>query len=227
MLLFEKNRGVDRISYLLLKHRVMRSIQFILSIALVVFLATSCSKKDDKTVTNSNSRTFGSFSVLTDNTTIQLNGEISSSSLNDFNRLVLAYPNVKIIHIKQCDGSSDDQTNLQLSKVVHQRKMSIHLMDNGLIASGGVDFFFTGTTRTKGSNTKIGVHSWAAGNGVTATNFPKGHANHLPYINYYVSVGFTQKQAEDFYYFTIHAASANSMHWMTDEEIKKYHLLKP
>jgi hypothetical protein len=72
--------------------------------------------------------------------------------------------------------------------------------------------------------------SWAGeesgGKKISATDFPKGHKNHLPYIRYYTNVGFTQEQAETFYYFTINAASAESMHWMTKEEIKKYHILK-
>lgn len=97
-------------------------------------------------------------------------------------------------------------------------------MENGLIASGGVDFFLAGIQRTKGTNTKIGVHSWSDGN-KDATAFPVGHANHLPYINYYVSVGFTQQEAEDFYYFTINAAPAEGIHWVTDAEISKYKIL--
>ncbi len=102
--------------------------------------------------------------------------------------------------------------------------MSIHLMNNGEIASGGVDFFTAGVQRTKGTNTRIGVHAWA-GENETATNFPVGHANHLPYIAFYVAVGFSQQQAEDFYYFTINAAAADAIHWMTDTEIAQYGLL--
>ncbi len=97
-------------------------------------------------------------------------------------------------------------------------------MDNAEIASGGVDFFLAGVKRTRGKNTKIGVHSWG-GDGESATDYPRGHANHLPYIKYYVLIGFTQKQAEDFYYFTIYAAPANGIHWMTEAEIKKYNMI--
>ena len=63
------------------------------------------------------------------------------------------------------------------------------MLDNGLIASGGVDFFLAEIKRTRDSNTQIGVHAWSAGNNVSATDFPVGHANHLPYINYYKSIG--------------------------------------
>lgn len=185
---------------------------------------TSCTKDDDDNL-DPNSRIQGIFKVLEGDVTVEMNGVIGGSSLNDFNRLFTAYPNINKVNINQCDGSSDDETNLQLSARVHQLGINIHLMDNGLIASGGVDFFLAGVERTRGSNTQIGVHSWSDGGSTQATDFPVGHANHLPYINYYVSVGFTQQQAEDFYYFTINAAPASGIHWMTEGEISTYNIL--
>ncbi len=152
-----------------------------------------------------------------------MKGDINSKSLKNFKDLLEVYPNINKINIKECGGSLDDETNLKLSLIVHKKGINTHLMDNGEITSGGVDFFLAGIKRTKGKNTKIGVHSWSGENG--ETNYPVGHANHLPYINYYISIGFTQQQAEDFYYFTIHSAPAASIHWMTDAEIAKYHVL--
>jgi hypothetical protein len=206
----------------------MDMIKLILKPVVFLFLGSllflnSCNNDDDKSTTSS--REQGIFKVLDDDTTIEMNGVIGSQSLNHFNSLYAAFPNVNKVNIKQCDGSEDDETNLQLSVRVHQLGIDTHLLDNGLIASGGVDFFLAGVQRTKGINTQIGVHSWSDGNGTEATDFPVGHTNHLPYINYYVSVGFTQQQAEDFYYFTINAASASSIHWMTDQEIVQYNIL--
>lgn len=186
---------------------------------------TSCNKDDDTTATPSTTRQFGIFRVLEDNTTISMDGDITSSALNDFNLLEAAFPNVNKINIVNCGGSTDDEINLQLSAKVHQKNIDIHLLDNGIIASGGVDFFVAGIQRTKGTNTMIGVHSWGGDGGTQATDFPVGHANHLPYINYYVSVGFTQQQAENFYYFTINAAPASGIHYMTDSEIVQYNIL--
>lgn len=199
----------------------MKNLNFIFTILLASTLLFSCNKDDDA---SNSGRTFGIFKVLNGDLTVEMDGTISSSSLADFNSLEAAFPNVNKINIKDCDGSSDDQINLQLSTKVHQEGINIHLMDNAEIASGGVDFFLAGVQRTRGTNTKIGVHSWA-GDNVTATDFPVGHANHLPYINYYVSVGFTQQQAEDFYYFTINAATADDIHWMTEAEITQYNML--
>lgn len=194
-------------------------------VLLLVFVCVliSCSKDE------SNGPKFGIFKVLEDNTTVEMNGVINSKSLKNFNALYALYPKINKININVCEGSADDATNLLLSAKVHELKINTHLMDNGLMASGGVDFFLAGIERTSGMNTKIGVHSWAGmddkGKNISATDFPVGHAYHLPYINYYVSVGFTQKEAEDFYYFTINAASAESIHWMSDAEIMKYKLL--
>ena len=186
-------------------------------------LLISCT--DDESVSETQ---FGIFEVI-DDTTIQLDGVINSASLHNFMALIDSYPRINTIRIVNCDGSEDDEINLQLAELVHQRETDIHILENGLIASGGTDFFLAGRSRTKGPNTRIGVHSWGGldddGNVVSATDFPEGHEYHLPYIEYYVSVGFTQEQAEDFYYFTIHAASADDIHWMNDQEIARYGLL--
>jgi hypothetical protein len=193
---------------------------------LVLFISTqSCNNDDDFKILDPNSRVQGIFKVLDDDTTVEMNGVIGSASLKNFNALVAAFPNINKVNINQCDGSEDDETNLLLSKRVYDLNMNTHLLNNGLIASGGVDFFLAGVERTIGTNTQIGVHSWSDGGSVQATDFPVGHANHLPYINYYVSVGFTQQQAENFYYFTINAASADSIHWMTEVEISQYNLV--
>ena len=155
-----------------------------------------------------------------------MNGVINGSSLVNFNKLISKYPNIKTINIKQCDGSSDDEVNLQLSKKVHDLGIATHLLDNAEIASGGVDFFLAGVKRTAGKNTEIGVHSWDDGTN-KATDYPEGHAYHLHYINYYKSVGFSNAEAKAFYYFTIKAAAPNDIHWMTKDEIVKYRILKP
>ncbi len=191
-----------------------------LILAFAIITTISCGENDNSTPET----TFGIFTVLDDNT-VEMNGDINSSTLRNFENLVNEYPSISQIEIREVPGSLDDEINLQFSKKVHDSNIAIHLLDNGIIASGGVDFFLAGVRRTKGINTMIGVHSWA-GENETATDFPEGHANHLPYINYYISIGFTQQEAEDFYYFTINAAPASSIHYMTESEIEQYGLLK-
>ncbi len=207
----------------------MKGLRIYITVIVAFALLGSCKKDDDKNPVTT-TKTFGIFKVQDDKKTVEMNGEISSSSFDNFKKLIAKYPDIILINIKECGGSMDDQTNLKLSHYVHGRGINTHLMDNGMIASGGVDFFIAGVKRTKGKSVRIGVHSWGgkdnSGKIVTATDFPVGHKHHLPYIKYYKSVGFTQKEAEDFYYFTINAAAFNSIHWMTEEEIIKYKLVR-
>ncbi len=166
------------------------------------------------------------FSISEDQKTIILDGAINSSAFEKFTELSSQYPKVKSIDIVNCDGSINDEVNLKLAKHIHENGFNIHLLNNGLVASGGTDLFLAGKKRSKGNNTKVGVHSWS-GLLKTATDFPKGHKNHLPYIEYYQAIGMSSKEAEDFYFFTINSAPADSIHWMTEEEIKNYNILTP
>lgn len=165
------------------------------------------------------------FSISENKQIIILDGVINSSALKQFKALTTEYSKVKRIEIVDCFGSINDDINLELSKYIYDNKFDIHLLDSGSVASGGTDLFLAGRNRTKGNHTSVGVHSWA-GLSKTALDFPVGHKNHLPYINYYHSIGFTQEDAENFYYFTINAAEASSIHWMTDEELIKYKVIK-
>lgn len=196
----------------------------IFSITLFSFFLTSCASLSNKEIRELEKAEI--FSISNDKNTIVLNGIINSSALDKFKSLAEENQKIKRIEIMNCDGSINDEVNLKLAKYIFDNTYDIHLLDNGLIASGGTDLFLAGHKRSKGFNTRIGVHSWA-GDKETATDFPIGHVNHLPYIKYYVSIGHTQQQAEDFYYFTINAAPANSIHWMTEEEITQYNLITP
>jgi len=187
----------------------------IFKILVLSFLFSGCAEDSD---------TPNPFTILSDGTTIEMEGEIGSSSLDDFNAIIDQYPDVNLVHIVDCDGSVDDEICFLLMKRVHDLGINTHILDNGWVASGGSDLFFSGIHRTKGANTKIGVHAWSEGSN-EAVDYPVGHANHLPYIAAYVSIGFTQEKAEALYYFIINAASADDIHWMTDAEIEAYSIL--
>jgi len=184
-----------------------------------LFQSSECNKN-----ALSKSRRFGIFKVMGDDKTVEMDGDINRKTLKSFKRMISKFPNIKKISMKDVPGSSDDRINLKVSRLVHKKNISTHVMDDGLIASGGTDFFLAGKIRTKGKNVKIGVHSWSDGDR-EATEFPKGSSAHKPYIDYYISVGFSKVAAKAFYYFTINSAPADEIHWMTEKEIKKYKIL--
>jgi len=189
---------------------------FLIFLALSFITLSSCDKEISST-------DFGIFSAQNDSTVV-MNGVIDSNTPQYWENYIATFPHTNQMIMQDCPGSDDDESNLQAARKVRQQNLSIHLPANAEIASGAVDFFLAGTSRTRETGSKIGVHSWSDGEN-DATAFPVGHENHLPYIEYYQEMGFSQTEAKRFYYFTIQAAPAADIHWMTDTEIDEYGLL--
>ena len=168
---------------------------------------------------------FGIFSSENQETVI-INGLIDSDIADYWDNYIAAFPNTNRMVMKDCPGSTDDVANWEAGRKIREQGLTIHLPAEAIIASGAVDLFLSGTTRTREAGSQIGVHAWADGNDNEATDYPVGHEEHQGAIDYYIDVGFSQEDAEAFYYFTINAAPAADIHWMTDEEIEAYKLLQ-
>lgn len=194
------------------KHKFLAS----LTVIAVLFLL-ACGGDDSP-----ESLSIAPFQII-DDTTIRLHGEIDSNTLNAFEEVMRQNPNTELLIFGIAPGSSDDEVNLQVGRRLFQEGLNTHVENNGEIASGAVDLFLAGAERTLGSNTLVGVHSWSDGSN-DATDFPMNSAEHQPYIQYYQAVGFSSQWASDFYFFTINAASADDIHWMTEAEITTYQI---
>jgi len=192
------------------------SLLFLFLISLVSLV--SCN--DDNVSTDD----FGIFSSQ-DATVAIMNGTIGSDTPEHWDNFIAEFPSTNRIVMKDCPGSEDDAANLEAARKIRNHGVEIHLPSDAEIASGAVDLFLAGITRTRDAGSKIGVHSWSDGSN-DATAFPVGHEEHQSYIDYYIEMGFSQADAEAFYYFTINAAPAADIHWMTDDEIEEYKLLK-
>ena len=79
------------------------------------------------------------------------------------------------------------------------------------------DFFLAGKERTVAKGAKIGVHSWSGG-AKPATELSKNHKAHKKYLDYYNIMNIP----DEFYWYTLDAAPAGDIHFMTEEEIEKY-----
>lgn len=102
--------------------------------------------------------------------------------------------------------------------------MTFILQPDSEIASGGTDFFLAGKKRIIYKGAKVGVHSWGGEGDIVATDFPKGHEAHQPYIDYYRAIGWSRSAAEKFYYFTIQSAKAEDIYWLKDKELEDFHI---
>ena len=168
---------------------------------------------------------YGPFHIIND-TLVEMDGDMGNRIEKQFRKALDQYPDIKLIVMKECPGSRDDASMMEAARLVQANNINTHLDATGKIESGAVDFFLAGHKRTCEPGGQFGVHAWSDGK-EEATDYPTGHEEHLFYINYYKEMGFSQKDSEDLYYFIINAATADEMHWMTNQEIVQYKLLFP
>jgi hypothetical protein len=134
-------------------------------------------------------------------------------------------PEVTRIVMVDVPGSDDDPANLAASRLVREHGMTTVVPSNGVIASGGVDFFTAGAHRIVEPCGKLGVHSWDEdgpdGGIILGNEVPRDHESHTMFLEFYREMGIP----EDFYWFTLSAAPPQRIHWMSDEEILVYQLV--
>ena len=146
-----------------------------------------------------------------------MNGVIGPSTPDAVDRLLNDHPEVTTIVLEFVPGSEDDDANLDAARLVREAGLATHVTSYGEISSGGVDFYLAGLTRTYAIGAQFGVHSWGGGP-VAATELPVDDPEHERYLNYYEEMGVDL----DFYWFTLEAAPAESMYWMTDDELDRW-----
>jgi len=139
--------------------------------------------------------------------------------------LVDEHPEVTRIVMVDVPGSDDDPANLEASRLVREHGLETVVPSNGVIASGGVDFFAAGKHRVVEPCGKLGVHSWnddaPDGAIIFGNEVPRDHEFHTMFLDFYHEMGIP----EDFYWFTLEAAPSQRIHWMSDEEIVVYGLV--
>ena len=194
----------------------MKKALLVFAAGVLMFTGASCKKSDRVN--------YGNFKVIND-TTVTMNGVINGRTEDRFDKLISDHPKINTIILEDCPGSKNDDENLRVSKKIYDQGINTMLRSNSEIASGAVDLFLAGNKRSYEPGAKVGVHSWSGG-GKTATDYAEDHENHKPYIDYYKYVGMTEEEAKDFYFFTIKAAPADGIHWMTEEELEAYNFVR-
>jgi hypothetical protein len=165
----------------------------------------------------------GSSRFEVDGSEVRLSGALGSLTFTQIERLQAEHPEVQTLVLTDVPGSINDEVNVETGRLVRNGGWSTHLPADGEIASGAVDLFCAGVERTMESGGRIGVHSWANGT-VEGADLPEDSPEHDFFIEYLQEMLGTPL-GRDFYFFTLQAAPAADIHWMTAEEIEQYGLL--
>lgn len=149
-----------------------------------------------------------------------MTGTIDGSTPFRVMELVYYHPEVHTIVMADVPGSVDDESSVRASRIVRTHGLNTHVPSDGEVASGGTDFFQAGVNRTCGKGAKFGVHSWSEF-GAQGTDYPRSDEVHQMYLDYCDDMGIPQS----FYWYTLEAAPAEEIHYMTEDELAKYNML--
>ena len=145
-------------------------------------------------------------------------GTLNARTYDEIAEHIESNDDLRVVVLEDIDGSIDDDVNLLTGRLIHDAGLDTLVPTDGVIESGAVDLFCAGKNRIAERGARIGVHSWADESGVEGGDLERGDEEHQVYLDYFKSVGCPVS----FYWFTLEAASADDMHYMTDEELLFY-----
>lgn len=162
-------------------------------------------------------QSYNAVSFRADGDRLVATGVIDATTMKRFMEARAANPNANILVLQNIPGSADDDANLLFSRAVRQAGFTTIVPSDGVVASGGTDLFLAGQKRILEDGACVGVHSWE-GDGQEGGNVARSDPAHQIYLKYYDAMGIDRA----FYWFTLDAAPASGIHWMTTTEVAQY-----
>ena len=148
-------------------------------------------------------------------------GVIDETTPEVIRKALANHPDVRTVEMQYVPGSSDDDANLEASRLLHAAGVTMIVPTGGLVASGGTDMFLAGVERHTEPGACLGVHSWASGFGpftIEGRDLPRDDPEHQPYLDYYAAIGVDSA----FYWYTLEVAQADDIHYMRPAELDRY-----
>lgn len=152
-----------------------------------------------------------------------LSGDLGTITYQQIKNLIKNNPEVRTIVMTNISGSVNDAVNMHTGRLLRENEFTTKVLSTSDIASGGVDLFCAGKKRIVEKGAKIGVHSWCCVNDLTAIDIPKDHPAHQYQLEYF-AMALGIDIGPSFYFYTLSAAPFNGIHYMTEEEIKKWNI---
>jgi len=151
-------------------------------------------------------------------------GFTDDRSVGVVRKLLKENPQVDTLVLKKMSGTRDSARNIVLARDIRKRGLNTHLERNSVIASGAVDLFLAGETRTMECGALIGVHSWSIGGAretIRVSPTDMGYDGNQKYHEKFLrDMGIDPA----FYVYTRAAAEPEDIHYMSVEEINRFGL---
>ncbi len=152
-----------------------------------------------------------------------ISGTLGTSTYVQLRDIMANEPNVDTLVLTHVDGSENDEINVHTARLIRDAGWTTWVAANGDISSGGVDMFAAGVERYLEPGAFVGVHSWAGDDGSVGSDFPEDHPAHRSQLEYFRAM-LGDEAGPEFYFYTLEASPAASIHRMSAQEIDTYGL---
>ncbi|NML92867.1 hypothetical protein HHL27_04190 [Novosphingobium sp. TW-4] len=164
---------------------------------------------------------FGPFVVLGETQAI-LTRETDTDSPREFADMLKRFPGITTLELSDCPGTLDDNANLQLAHMIHDRGISTDVPRGGSVRSGAVDLFLAGLHRTTAPDAKFAIHAWIDEDGQRPSNFPADDPINRRYVQFYHNTaGMTEAVAVRFYDLANSVPFENAL-WLTPYQLARF-----
>lgn len=150
-----------------------------------------------------------------------LSGVLDQHLVDHLSDLIRNNPNVTELVFVDIPGSLDQQAIMEGARLIRRLGLNTQIAPTGYVLSGGVDLFLGGVERSIGAGAGVGVHAWFDGTNLDALSLDRNDPIHATYINFYLEMGVSER----FYWFSLEAAPANRVYFLSPEEIYDYQLV--
>ncbi|QRV25145.1 alpha/beta hydrolase [Marinomonas foliarum] len=152
--------------------------------------------------------------------TVYISGILGSDLVEQLSDMVRKKPNITDIVLVDVPGSVDQQATMEGARLIRRLGLNTHIASTGYVLSGGVDLFLGGVKRSIGAGAGVGVHAWSDGTRVKAVNLNEADPIHATYVNFYLEMGVPER----FYWFSLDAAPADRVYFLSPEEVYDFEL---
>lgn len=168
---------------------------------------------------------FGDFTLDLDRKIAVFDGTIDSEAEADLSEMLGFYNTVEEIRFENATGASSASSAFAMAELISANNLTTSIVENGEISQFATYVFLGGTSRSLGDNAKIGVNSWQTNNGIEASTLSEDNNVHDPFISFLMNNGYSEDDAQEFYFFTLNAASSSEVHYLSKEEINNFRLI--
>lgn len=160
------------------------------------------------------------FALMVEDTVAYASGGTDHHSFADVRRTLDANPQIETIVLRHVPGTTHLGENTRIAQMIRARGIDTRLERNSYIASGGVDLFLAGQTRTMECGAQIGVHSWQDSNGESPRTLGFDPLEERM-ERFHASLDVNPA----FYAFARDAAPHSSLYFLTRDDLERFDIL--